>query len=218
MHRSRHLVAVLALLALIGAGGTPASALRRGTTTATISATASPTLLVVNSSSSVAGKVTPATATPTVYLQRKVDGVWLDRGSARVDRTTGAYRIAMRPSQTGAYSLRVRSAGGGVVSRTISVRVWASMRTLSGPGTLDTARIPFAGGTYRVVAAYTGACRYLAVLTGIPGDLATSRTLPSGSGPRTYKMDVAIARRDYTLEVEADSTTRCPWSITFYRA
>jgi hypothetical protein len=60
-----------------------------------------------------------------VVLQRKVDGKWSDRDGGLVDRTNGAYRVAIRPSQPGTYTLRVRTGGGSVWTRTVTLIVTA---------------------------------------------------------------------------------------------
>lgn len=211
--------AALALVAscLIGASAPGAVAQPRSTPPApTISATVSPTKPVTLESSTVSGKVTPANATPTVFLQRKIGSTWYDRGSAPVDRTTGAYRIAMRPSQTGTYSLRVRSAGGGVLSRTISIQVWAGKRVFSGTGNFTSSRIAFTGGRYNVVAAYSAAsCQYEGRLNGIPGDIRTNFTIGHIRGGTTSKIDESIPQGNYTFVMKTGPT--CPWSATFYR-
>lgn len=113
-------VAVLAAVAVVFVGA-PANA-AAGTITAAVSkGTVDPgqTLYVV-------GKVTPPTLTPVVVVQRLVAGKWLDRASGSVNKTTGAYKIAIKPSSGGLYSLRVRSNGRTIVSKTTYLRVYTS--------------------------------------------------------------------------------------------
>lgn len=114
------LVAVVAAVAVVFVGA-PANA-AAGTITAAVSkGTVDPgqTLYVV-------GKVTPPTLTPIVFVQRLVGGKWLDRASGSVNKTTGAYKIAIKPSSGGLYSLRVRSNGRTIVSKTTYLRVYSS--------------------------------------------------------------------------------------------
>lgn len=84
----------------------------------TISARLTATRVKVRTPVAVVGTLTPKTATPRLFLQRYLNGRWTDRGSVAVDRTTGNYRLPFAPSGTGSYSLRMRSAGGSVVSKT----------------------------------------------------------------------------------------------------
>lgn len=218
MKRTKVLGALLAAMAALVSVGSPGvSARPRSAPPApTISAAASPTLLVVNQSSTVSGKVTPATTTRTVILQRKIGGVWSDRSSASVNTSTGAYKIPMKPTGVGMYTLRVRSAGGTVVSRTIYIRVWRSKQVFSKTGSYSSPRTLFSGMYNTVSSSPKSGCRYMATLVGIPGDLASNFIIPGGSGgvPAT-KYDMNIPRANYTVKVE--TTASCPWTIIFWR-
>lgn len=76
--------------------------------------------------SDVTGKVTPASATAKVFLQRTVGGKWRDYTNpsdpkkAKVSAVVGSngkYSIAYEvPESAGTYHLRVRSSGSGTVS------------------------------------------------------------------------------------------------------
>lgn len=91
------------------------------------------------------GKVDPPRATPEVILQRTVNGKWTDwlwyetndsnedphRIRGGVDPYSGEWWMNPRAPYTGGrtYSLRVRSAGGSVVSNT----VWVTTSTTGCP-------------------------------------------------------------------------------------
>lgn len=94
----------------------------------TISARLSATSVTVGQTVYVQGTVAPAGALSRVVVQRAVDRAWADRAAGSVDRATGAYRIAITPSQSGTYKLRVRSNGGSVWSGTIYLTVRAAPR------------------------------------------------------------------------------------------
>jgi len=89
----------------------------------TISAGLSATTARVGTTVFVQGTVDPASLTPRVHVQRYVDGAWSDRASGEVTPSTGAYKIAIKPSQAGTYKLRVRSNGGSIVSNTVQLQV-----------------------------------------------------------------------------------------------
>ena len=71
------------------------------------------------------GVVTPANATPKVILQRYVDGAWQDKNIANVASSNGTFNLWMFPHDRGTYRLRVRSAGGGVVSNEVLLSIKA---------------------------------------------------------------------------------------------
>ena len=60
----------------------------------------------------IVGVVTEPTATPRVVVQRKIGTTWSDRQAGTVDPETGRFAIKIAPSQTGLYTLRVRTNGG----------------------------------------------------------------------------------------------------------
>lgn len=91
----------------------------------TISIGLSATRVRVGTLVQVRGVLTPRTASTRVVLQRQVDGRWSDRDSGLVDRTNGAYRVAIRPNRPGTYTLRVRTGGGSVWTRTVTLVVTA---------------------------------------------------------------------------------------------
>ncbi len=71
----------------------------------------------------VSGTVTPAGATPRVYVQRSLGGGrWSDRAAGRV-AANGTFSVSIKPSASGLYALRVRSGGGSVVSKTLFLKV-----------------------------------------------------------------------------------------------
>lgn len=88
-----------------------------------ISARSSARTITIGASVTLSGKVTPASATPRVVVQRVIDHRWVDRDSVAVNASTGAYSVVIKPSQTGTYKLRVRSAGGSVVSPIVYVTI-----------------------------------------------------------------------------------------------
>lgn len=90
-----------------------------------ISARLSATSVRVGTTLYVTGTVKPASMSSRVVVQRLVGGSWSDRVAASVNRSTGAYRAAITPGQTGTYVLRVRSNGGGVVSPRLTLSVTA---------------------------------------------------------------------------------------------
>lgn len=100
----------------------------------------------------VRGVITPKGATRSVVLQRKVDGRWGDRGTGIVDATNGNYRVSFRPSQTGTYVLRVRSGGGSVWTRTVTLSVTAPPPVQPPPTTPPPPTPPACHPSYR------GAC------------------------------------------------------------
>ena len=122
----------------------------------------------------------------------------------------------MKPTGVGMYTLRVRSAGGTVVSRTIYIRVWRSKQVFSKTGSYSSPRTLFSGMYNTVSSSPKSGCRYMATLVGIPGDLASNFIIPGGSGgvPAT-KYDMNIPRANYTVKVE--TTASCPWTIIFWR-
>lgn len=216
MRQTKALGAILAITtALLAVTGHGAVAQER-VAAKRIQANVSPTKLVVRQQSTVSGKIVPATMTPTVVLQRKVGSKWEDRASAKVDKATGAYSIGIQPSGTGIYSMRVRSAGGTVISNTISVQVFAGLRVISGDGDLrPSARIPFAG-RYSVVASLPSkTCDYRIELVGIPGDINTS--FPLGMSGITMKQDMNFPAMTYAFSADTSPNTGCPWSVSFYK-
>jgi peptidoglycan/xylan/chitin deacetylase (PgdA/CDA1 family) len=90
----------------------------------TISASLAVPSLAIGSPVTISGTVHPATATRRVVAQRLVDGRWQDREGAAVAAGTGAFRIRIRPTSIADYTLRVRSAGGSVVSPVVSLRTF----------------------------------------------------------------------------------------------
>ena len=104
------LVAAVLLGLVAGVGASPASA------TGSIVASTDVETTQAGTPVTVSGSVIPATLTPSVVLQRKVDGKWLDRNTMTVNPATGAFSRQVTPSEPGTYTLRVRSAGGSVVS------------------------------------------------------------------------------------------------------
>lgn len=116
------LLAAAALLLVVAATGCEPSA--------TITAKPDDTTPVCTSSDWIRGKVTPATATPRVALQRTVGGKWVDwkwyattssSGGQQIVWAkvsgSGSYAMSYRiPASTTTLHLRVRSEGGGAVS------------------------------------------------------------------------------------------------------
>lgn len=97
----------------------------------TITAGLSASTVTVGTTVYVQGKVSPATSLSRVVVQRAVDRKWADRQAGSVNRSTGAYRIAITPGETGTYKLRVRSNGGSVWSSTIYLTVKAAPRPVT---------------------------------------------------------------------------------------
>lgn len=111
----------------------------------TISARPSVPSIRVGRPLTIRGRVTPATLTKTVVVQRVVNGKWSDRASGPV-AGDGAFAVPITPNAVGTYTLRVRSAGGSIVSSrftlvvapipTISIAASASSIALSAPVTI----------------------------------------------------------------------------------
>lgn len=100
----------------------------------TIAAALSQSSIAIGSPLIIAGTVRPASATPTVVLQRLVDGRWLDRGTAKVDAARGTFSLALTPSQLGSYVLRVTSAKGSVVSPVLRLDSFAFINNMVDTG------------------------------------------------------------------------------------
>lgn len=100
----------------------------------TISAAISTSSISIGSPVTVSGKVSPARATSQVVLQRLVGGRWLDRGAVGVNSSTGAYSILTHPSDYANYTMRVRSAGGTVVSKSVAVSTFYKAFTMVDSG------------------------------------------------------------------------------------
>lgn len=99
-----------------------------------ISARSSARTITLGATVTLSGKVTPASATPRVVVQRVIDHRWVDRDSAAVNTSTGAYSVSIKPSQTGTYKLRVRSAGGSVLSSIVYVTIKPKPASTGGGG------------------------------------------------------------------------------------
>jgi hypothetical protein len=188
------------------------------TPTVSISAAASPTRTVVGSTVTISGTVKPGSATSSVKIERKVNGVWEYRASANVDRTSGNFRLTVKPSQKGTYAMRVRSAGGSVISKTIYFEVYAGMGGVSGQGAGNTKPIYFSGGTYYVIGSYydTGDCYWYPSLEGITDEWAY-HDLPNSTGSSTKTYVYNVTPGNYFVHMGGSSDRSCKWSMTFYR-
>ena len=198
--------------------GPRSAASRPATPTASISASVSPTRTAIGRTATISGTVKPGSATPSVTIERYVNGKWEYRGRATVDRTTGAFRMTVSPSQRGNYAFRARSAGGGLVSKTIYLEVYAGMVSTSGQGAGNSKPIYLSGGTYLVVGTYRGAgnCYWFPWLEGISDEYA-SFDLPDseGSGTKTYLYNVRSG--SYYVDPGGSNDPSCTWAMTFYR-
>lgn len=90
----------------------------------TISASLNLSSVALGSPATVSGTVAPRTATSRVVLQRLVNGVWSDRGTASVNSSNGSYRLPLTASQETTYVLRVVSERKSVVSRVLRLGVF----------------------------------------------------------------------------------------------
>jgi len=97
--------------------------------TVSISAHITANSVYLNAPTYAAGSVSPGNATQRVVVQRGVAGQWRDRGAGPV-ASDGTFKILVRPSQAGIYSLRVRSNDGAVTSQTVYLRVKSPPCTL----------------------------------------------------------------------------------------
>lgn len=118
---------------------------------ATITAKPDDATPVCASADWIRGKVTPASATPKVALQRTVGGKWVDwkwyatESSSTGQQTlwakvdgSGAYALSYRiPGSTTPIHLRVRSSGGGVVSPGFYVKPTSDDPEIPCPGGLS---------------------------------------------------------------------------------
>lgn len=146
-------VAAAAVLVCLAATALPASA------ALTIDAKLAASTITLGSTAEVTGEVNVPSDSINVVLQRNVGGVWTDRNTAAVN-ADGTFKITLKPSQTGTYTLRVRSIGGGVVSRTLTLNVtrkpeirvvMSSPTTAPGAPVTIIGKIDPAGATARVV-------------------------------------------------------------------
>ena len=161
----------------------------------------------------IKGTVTPATASPTVFLQWEVDGVWKDIDSAHVSSGNGRYDLSIYPHVRGDYHLRVRSQHGSVTSpdfvltakpHTTELRAYASPNAVgAGQQTTVYGNVIEPGATPRVVVQRK------------VGNGWSDRQ--SGAvNPKTGRFEVAIVPSEgglYTLRVRTAGGSR--WSEPF---
>jgi hypothetical protein len=88
-----------------------------------ITASLSATTVRVRTPVTIRGRVIEPDALGSVVVQRLVPGGWSDRGTATVDRRTGAFAATIVPTEVATYGLRVRSPGGSVASAPMVLEV-----------------------------------------------------------------------------------------------
>lgn len=213
-HRILAVVATVALATAVAAGPAAGRSARRTSRSTTISAALSAPSVRVGWPVVVRGRVVPADATPLVVVQRAVDRRWADRASGPV-AADGTYAVVVTPSQTGTYSLRVRSAGGTVASRrltlavtpapTLSIAASATATSIGSPVTLS-GRVTPASATPRVVSQRLVAGRWVDrdgaavdpttgafTITVHPGDKATYLLRVRSRGGSVVSATVAVS-------------------------
>jgi len=116
--RSAALAASLVVATVVLVGASPAAA-----SSATISAHVSAASVRVGWPVLVQGRVDPANVTPHVVVQRAVSGAWSDRATSGPLRADGTFSVRITPHEVGTYTLRVRSAGGGIASARFTLKV-----------------------------------------------------------------------------------------------
>lgn len=111
--RRARTLTILAIVAasLVLVAPTPASA--AGTT---ITLDDVPASVFTYEHTTISGTVSPGDATPKVFLQWQVDGVWKDIAQDLPSPTTGRFRMTIYPHERGTYPIRVRSLHGSVTS------------------------------------------------------------------------------------------------------
>ena len=122
------LTPLLALVAATALVATPSAA-----TASDFAAHMADNNVVLNQTAHVVGNASGVTS-PGVTVQRGIHGVWTDRQSAPI-KADGSFDIAIRPSQTGIYALRVRGRTDDVVTNVFYFRVAVPPCTVVGAQT-----------------------------------------------------------------------------------
>lgn len=134
--RRRAIAAAVTLLAGVALAAPAPTAAAAGTT---ISLELESPVGTTYDNTDLTGVVTPAGATRTVVIQVQVDGTWQDRDRLAASASTGAYRGSVYPHERGPMHLRVRSAGGTVVSEEVVLTVnphRTELRAKASPNTI----------------------------------------------------------------------------------
>ena len=87
--------------------------------------------------------------------------------------------------------------------------------TLSGPGSMTTTAFPLDGGDYGITYNLSGACSYNVTLSSTRSDPFEFEVIASGTGPFTGSTNAFnLSNQQYFINVTADNSTSCPFSVT----
>jgi hypothetical protein len=106
-------VSILAIVAVSLVLVAPAPASAAGTT---ITVDDPPSVVFTYEHTTISGTVSPAGATPKVFLQWQVAGVWKDIAQDAPSPASGRFELTIYPHDRGTYPIRVRSLHGSVTS------------------------------------------------------------------------------------------------------